>query len=178
MSSTSMRWRSRALAAAAILFATGAQTPALAGSDNSTDTYAGDITAIGLPAGTFIVLDYTGWRHGDAYIQNSNNIFSKGPIPQPTHMNSDVSLFTDITRVIYFTSIFDRPLVLEAAIPFVDVDRVRLGNFNGFSGGPQTYRDGFGDAVLFFTVGLIVEPKVERFLGISNYFFIPTDNYR
>jgi hypothetical protein len=34
--------------------------------------------------------------------------------------------------------------------------------------------NGLYDPVVFFTHGLILEPKTERFPGISNYFYLPS----
>jgi hypothetical protein len=53
---------------------------AFAGSDNSSDTYAGDVNSLGLPAGTFIVLEYLGYRQGDEYVTTNNNIFPSSPV--------------------------------------------------------------------------------------------------
>jgi hypothetical protein len=38
------------------------QVPARAGSDNSNDTYAGDVTLFSLPPGTLIASEYVGFR--------------------------------------------------------------------------------------------------------------------
>ena len=104
MSTSFRHWGRGVVAGAALLLgAAGWQTSAVAGSDNSSNTYAGDYAALGLPAGTFLVIDYVGYRHGDAFIQNDNNFFGK--IGQPHFIPSDVSLFTDITRLVYFTSL-------------------------------------------------------------------------
>jgi len=87
-------------------------------------------------------------------------------------MPSNVNLFTEIARFAYLTSLFDHPLALEAAIPYVDVADAKLGTVS-----PVTVNDGVLDAYLFFDYGLIVEPKNERYLAFSNYFIVPTGNY-
>ncbi|HZV20301.1 MAG TPA: hypothetical protein VE986_02025 [Hyphomicrobiales bacterium] len=169
-----MRWGAGALAAAAMM--TGLQSGAFAFnfSDNSSDTWAGDVNAIALPEGTFLAIDYFGYRHGDAYITTPNNLLAK--LGGGHTIPSTAEAFTDITRLVYFTSLLGRPLVLEAALPFAKVDTLNIGNFptvqpNGF--GPQTVADGFADPVLFFSYGLIVEPRMERFLALTNFFYLP-----
>ena len=166
-----MRWRTLAASFALLGCLTGWQAPVIAGSDSSADTWAGDYLLLGLPQGTILAINYTGIRNSDSYIQNPNNIFGKA-FGQPQNMNSSVSLFTDIARFLYITSLFDHPLALEAAIPYVDVaGGAQLGTV------PVTTNDGFRDAYLFFDYGLIVEPKNERYLAFTNYFVIPTGNY-
>ncbi len=172
-------WSTGALAATAMMLgAAGWQTSAYAGSDNSTDTYAGDYGALGLPIGSVLVTSYSGWRHGDEYIQNNNNFLGK--LGFPVHSPADVSLWTDIERVDWFaTSIWNHPIVLSAAIPLVQVDNHSIASpTTAPIGGNQTYHDGVGTVVLFATYGLVVEPRNERYIGISNYFYLPTNNYR
>lgn len=171
-----VRWGASALAAAAITAGSvvGLQTSAFAGSDNSSDTWAGDIPAIQLPEGTFLAIDYTGYRHSSDYITTPNNIFAKltGGVKD---IPSTGELFTDITRFTYFSSLWDHPLVFEAAATYVDVNKVNIGNLPAPVGGlgPQTIHDGFIDPVVFVSYGLIVEPKIERFLVLTNYFYLP-----
>jgi hypothetical protein len=51
----------------------GWQSPAIAGSDNSSDTYAGDYTAGSLPTGTFVALQYAGFAHSNAFVDTAGN---------------------------------------------------------------------------------------------------------
>src|SRR3954469_11900325 len=62
----SRRWSAVALTTGAVLFGSmvGWHAPAIAGSDNSSDTYAGDYQGGSLPIGTFIFLQYAGFSHG------------------------------------------------------------------------------------------------------------------
>jgi hypothetical protein len=81
---------------------------------------------------------------------------------------------------VYFTRLFDRPLVLEAAVPFVDINKVNIGNFPAPTGpggafGPQTIHDGADHPVVFVSYGLIVQPQMERFLALTNYFYLPME---
>src|SRR5258706_15490957 len=89
-----LRWSAGALAGGALLL--GA-TSAFAGSDNSSDTYAGDVNGLALPACTFLVLNYTGYRHSDEYAASTNNIFSKTSGGKQ-EFNSTGEIVTDILR--------------------------------------------------------------------------------
>jgi hypothetical protein len=147
------------------------------GSDNSSDTWAGDVNGIALPPGTFIVIDYTGWRHSDQYLTGGgNNIFAtltggKKELP------STGEVLTNVVRFVYFTQLFDRPFVIEAAVPYVDIEKVNIGNLPAPIGGlgRQTIHDGVDHPVLFFSNGLIVQPQMERFLALTNYFYLPME---
>ena len=165
------RWRALAAGAALLGCIAGWQAPAVAGSDNTVNPYAGDYLLLALPEGSSLALNYTGWTHADEYVQNSNNIFGK-LLGQPMHMSSDVGVVTEVARFAYLTSFLGHPLALEAAIPYVGVEDARLGTVN-----PVTVNDGFRDAFLFFDYGLIVDPKNERFLDFTNHFVVPTGNY-
>jgi hypothetical protein len=171
------RWATAVRAAAFGASLVGSLGAAYAGSDNSSDTWAGDVNGLALPAGTFIALDYTGWRHSDAYITGAQNDIIRTLTGGKHDVPSTGELVTDIARVVYFTSLFDRPLVLEAAAVFVDIEKVNIGNLPAPVGGlgPQTTHDGVNHPVLFFTYGLIVDPRTERFLGVTNYFFVPME---
>jgi hypothetical protein len=179
-----LRWSAGALAGGALLL--GA-TGAFAGSDNSSDTYAGDVNGLALPAGTFLVINYTGYRHSDEYATSANNIFSNKTVNQlfgkpfagAQEINSTGEIVTDILRFSYFARLWDHPLVFEAAIPYAKVEEVNIGNFSRPAGafGPQTSRSGVIDPVLFVTYGLIADPRGERFLGFTNYFYFPARRY-
>jgi hypothetical protein len=171
-----LRWSAGALAGGALLL--GA-TSAFAGSDNSSDTYAGDVNGLALPAGTFLVLNYTGYRHSDEYVASANNIFSKLSGVGKQEFNSTGEIVTDILRFSYFARLWDHPLVFEAAIPYAKVEEVNIGDLSHPAGGfgPQTSRSGVIDPVLFVTYGLIADPRGERFLGFTNYFYFPARRY-
>src|SRR5215831_16831987 len=70
---TQMTIKSMKLAAACILVGgfAGWHAPAIAGSDNSSDTYAGDYQGGSLPPGTFIALQYAGFAHSNAFINTA-----------------------------------------------------------------------------------------------------------
>jgi hypothetical protein len=171
-------WRRIAAGAALLGSMAGWQGSAFAGSDNSSDTYAGDYQGMALPTGTFLAIDYAGFRQSDQYITTPNNIFSTLTGGQHTIPSTGV-LYTDIVRLSYFASLWNHPLIIEAAVPFVDVRQVNIGNLAAPVGGlgPQTIRDGVADPVIFITYGLISDPRNERFLGFTNYFYLPNGNY-
>ena len=171
------KWRALAAGAALLGCAAGWQAPAIA-DDNSSDTWAGDYQAMALPSGTFLAIDYTGYRHSDEYITTPTNVFAKLTGGQKT-IPSTGELYTDITRLTYFASWDGHPLIFEAAVPFVDVHEVNIGNLPAPVGGlgPQTKADGVADPVLFITYGLISDPRNERFLGFTNYLYLPMISY-
>jgi hypothetical protein len=171
------RWATAVRAAAFGASLLGGFTAAYAGSDNSSDTWAGDVNGLALPSGTFIAIDYTGWRHSDAYITGAPNDIIRIISGGKHELASTGEIFTDITRFVYFTSFLDRPLVLEAAVPYVNIDKVNIGNLPVPIGGlgPQTIHDGVDHPVLFFSYGLVVQPQMERFLVATNYFFVPME---
>jgi hypothetical protein len=173
-----MRWKIGALAATAMLLgATGWQSSAFAGSDNSSDTYAADYSGMGAPTGTFIVFDYTGWRHADEFVLNNNNILGKFGFAK--NSNADFSVWTDIERITYFTTLWNHPLILSAAVPIVAVDNHVIGPPPAPPvGGLQSFHDGVSDPAIFITYGLVVDPTIQRYLGFTTYLHIPTNNYR
>jgi hypothetical protein len=171
------RWATafRAVAFGASLL--GGLGAAYAGSDNSSDTWAGDVNGIALPPGTFIAIDYTGWRHSDQYITGGGNNIIRTLTGGADKLPSTGEIWTDIARFVYFTSLFDRPFVIEAAVPYVNIDKVNIGNFPAPIGGlgPQTLHSGVDHPVLFLSNGLIVQPQMERFLALTNYFYLPME---
>jgi hypothetical protein len=162
----SEKWLALATGAALAAMIAGARTPALAGSDNSSDTYAADINGLVLPPGTFLAIEYLGYRHGDSYVTTPNNIFAK-TLGGGKEIDGSFELFSSITRFSYFTRLFDHPLVIEAAGTFANISEARVGNEHLSSA------NGFLDPVVFVTYGLINEPKNERFLGLTNYLYLP-----
>ena len=153
--------------------------PASAGSDNSSNTYAGDANGIVIPTGTLLAIQYFGVRESDTYVTTNDNIFAK--LGAGKEIDSEFELFTSITRFVYFTSLFNHPLALEAAFTGVEVNEANIGNepvHNPATGlGPQSVQDGFLDPVFFLSYGLIAAPKDERFLVLTNYFYLPFGRY-
>jgi hypothetical protein len=153
---------------------------ALAGSDNSNDAWAGDIGLLALPPGSVVATEYLGYRHGNEYIPGSaDNVFAKLTGSQKS-IPSTADLYTSVTRFSYVTRFLGQPLVFSAAAAFAKFDNLNIGNLpaptpNGL--GPQTIGDSFADPTVFVSYGLIVDPKNERFLSLSNYFYFPAGNY-
>jgi hypothetical protein len=177
-SSRAWTWRIAATSAMLAGCFLGGGGAALAGSDNSSDTYAGDVNSLALPPGTFIALEYLGYRQGDEYITSNNNIFAKLTGGQHV-IPSTLDLYSSITRFAYFTSLLGQPLVLEASAVFARPDTINIGNLPAPVGGlgPQTVGPNFADPVLFASYGLIVNPKQERFLAVTNYLYLPFGDY-
>ena len=175
---------------AQIVLALGALTnwqgSALAGSDNSNDAWAGDVGLLVLPSGTLIASEYLGYRHGDEYVTSKNNIFGKvaPAVGFGRNIPSTVDVDTSITRLSYITRLWDHPLVFSAAAVFAHAENLNIGNFPVPTGppgaqvfGPQTVGSSFADPTAFISYGLIVDPRTERFLSATSYFYFPAGNY-
>jgi hypothetical protein len=174
----SKRWRVILASIALTSAVTGPTIPVFAGSISSDDYYAGDVNGLALPEGTFIVLDYNQYAHADAVI--NNGLLNK--LGNPREVAANVEAYIGFTRFIYFASLWDHPLVLEAAVPYGWIQNANFGNMPVFNAtgqglGPQPKTSGVIDPTFFFTYGLIVEPKTERFLGLTNYFYFPVGEF-
>jgi hypothetical protein len=139
----------------------GWQAPAIAGSDNSSDTYAGDYTGGSLPAGTFIALQYAGFAHSNAFVDTMGN-----KLP-----NSHANIFEEFTRFAYFTQLGGHPFVIEAEVPFATLTDVNLPGTN------NTVASGLTDPVVHMTYFLISDAQTQRWLGLTDYLYMPFGNY-
>jgi Putative MetA-pathway of phenol degradation len=138
------------------------QAPAIAGSDNSSDTYAGDYTGGSLPTGTFIALQYAGFAHSNAFVDTAGNRLS----------NSHANIWEEFTRFAYFTQLGGHPLVLEAEVPFATLTDV------GNIGAPNNQvASGLTDPVVHLTYFLISDAQTQRWLGFTDYLYMPFGNY-
>jgi hypothetical protein len=174
----SVRGGKAIVACAAVVSAILWQGQARAGSDNSNNAWAGDVTLFAVPPGTLIALEYLGYRHGDEYITTKNNIFAtltggKHTIP------STVDIYASISRLAYITNLMGQPLAFSAAAIFVRADNLNIGNLPAPVGGlgPQTVGPSFADPTAFVSWGLVVDPRKERFLALTNSFYFPAGNY-
>jgi len=152
------------LTAAAIALCLSAIAPvAHAGSINAnTATYAGDVSGLNFPAGTVAVSNYSAYRHGDTYYD------SEGVADR----SANLDVITNVTRIDWVVAtIYDMPFVLSAALPYGHLDHAELG------GQDQSTQSSFFSPNVFVTLGVIVDPKNERTLGISNYLFFPVGDY-
>jgi hypothetical protein len=136
--------------------------PAIAGSDNSSDTYAGDYTGGSLPTGTFIALQYAGFARSNAFVDTAGN-----HVP-----NSHANIFEEFTRFAYFSQLGGHPLVIEAEVPFATLTDV--GNIPGPN---NQVASGLTDPVVHLTYFLISDAQTQRWLGLTNYLYLPFGNY-
>src|SRR5262249_28585068 len=157
---------------ATILFGSivGWQAPAIAGSDNSSDTYAGDYQGGSLPPGTFLFLQYMGYSHSDALISPAG----------VTIPNSHAKTWEEYQRFVYFTQLFGHPLVLEGEIPFATLTDVNLnpgpiptGNSPPFGALNNRVAGGLTDPVVHLTYFFTADAKIQRWIGFTNYFYLP-----
>jgi len=135
--------------------------PAIAGSDNSSDTYAADYQGGSLPTGTFIVLQYFDFSRANAFVDTAGH-----ELP-----NSHANVMFEFMRVTYFAQLWGHPLVLEADVPVATLTDVNIPGTNNLVAG------GFHDPVLHFTYFFISDAKTQRWLGFTNYFYLPLGRY-
>jgi hypothetical protein len=156
--------KSLKLAAACLLAGgiVGWQAPAIAGSDNSSDTYAGDYAAGSLPAGTFIALQYMGFAHSDAFVDTLGN-----QVP-----NSHADTLEEFQRFVYFADLGGHPFVIEGELPFANLTDVNVPTLPSNQVG-----EGFTDPVVHLTYFFISDATTQRWLGFTNYFYLPLGNY-
>jgi hypothetical protein len=135
----------------------GGDTPAIAASDNNPRTYAGDYQGGSLPIGTFIAFQYGSFAHADAFVDPT------GRALPDSHANT----WIEFTRVTYFAEFANRPLVIEADLPFATLTDVNIpGTNNGVAGG-------LADPVIHLTYFLITDATVQRWVGITNFWWLP-----
>jgi outer membrane putative beta-barrel porin/alpha-amylase len=135
--------------------------PAIAASDNSSDTYAGDYTGGSLPIGTFIALQYLGYVRANAFIDSTGRKLPDG------HAN----IFAEFSRFAYFAGTAAHPLVLEAEIPAATLTDVNIPGTNNLVAG------GFTDPVVHATYFFTADAKIQRWLGLTNYVYLPFGRY-
>jgi hypothetical protein len=148
------------LLSAAVLFVSdlGGQKPANAGSDNSTDTYAGDYASASLPPGTFIALQYLGYFHGDAFIDSAGH-----ELP-----NSRANIFEEFTRFTYLGEIGGHKWAVGVEVPAATLTDVNIPGTNNLVAG------GFTDPVVDLSYFFVADARIERWLGITNHLYLPT----
>src|SRR2546427_9529460 len=140
------RWTRAVVLGLGLMTAAVWYKPAIAGSDNSSDTYAADYQGGSLPTGTFIVLQYFDFSRANAFVDTAGH-----ELP-----NSHANVMFEFTRVTYFAQLWGHPLVLEADVPVATLTDVNIpGTNNLFAGG-------FHDPVLHFTYFFISDPKTQR----------------
>ncbi|MBO0757084.1 MAG: hypothetical protein J2P54_14580 [Bradyrhizobiaceae bacterium] len=158
MTSKSVKLAAACLLAGSML---GWQAPAIAGSDNSSDTYAGDYQGGSLPTGTFLALQYAGFAHSDAFIEPSGT-----QVP-----NSHANILEEFTRFAYFAQLGGHPFVIEAEIPAATLTDVDVPGTN------NSVKGGLTDPVFHLTYFFISDAHTQRWLGFTNYFYFPLGQY-
>src|SRR5260370_12210439 len=152
-------WWSAALAGAVAVLGSviGGNTPAIAASDNNPITYAGDYQGGSLPIGTFIAFQYGSFAYADAFVDPT------GRALPDSHANT----WVEFTRVTYFAEFANRPLVIEADLPFATLTDVNIpGTNNGVAGG-------LTDPVVHLTYFFISDAKIQRWFGFTNFWWLP-----
>jgi len=128
----------------------------------NTATYAGDITALNFPVGSVAVSNYITYRNAGTFY-DSNGVADK---------TGNLDVVNDIARIDWIAAeIYGMPLVLSASLPYGYADNATLG------GQDVSTQSAFFSPNLYVTLGLIVDPRNERTLGISNYVFLPLGDY-
>jgi hypothetical protein len=155
-------WSARAFIVATLLLCSlfVPYAPAVAISDNSSDAYAGDYTGGSLPIGTFIAFQYFGYFRSNAFVDSTGR-----ELP-----NSHANIWEEYTRFAYFAELWERPLVIEAEVPFATLTDVNVPGTNNLVAG------GLVDPVIHLTYFLINDTPQHvqhRWLGITNYFYLP-----
>jgi hypothetical protein len=158
---THMASKSMKLAAVLLGSIFGWHVPALAGSDNSSDTYAGDYQGGSLPTGTFLAIQYAGFDHSNAFVDPAGNRIA----------NSHANVFEEFTRFAYFTQLGGHPFVIEAELPFATLTDVNLPGTNSL------FQGGLDAPVFHLTYFFISDAQTQRWLGLTDYLYMPYGNY-
>ena len=158
MTSTSIKLTAACMLAGSMV---GWHAPAIAGSDNSSDTYAGDYQGGSLPTGTFIALQYAGFAHSNAFFDTAGN-----QLP-----NSHANIWEEFTRFAYFTQIGGHPFVIEAEVPAATLTDVNLPGTNNLVKG------GLTDPVIHLTYFLVSDAQNQRWLGLTDYSYLPVGGF-
>jgi hypothetical protein len=158
MTSKSMKLTAACMLAGGIV---GWQAPAIAGSDASSDTWAGDYTGGSLPTGTFLALQYAGFSRANSFIDTSGQ-----ELP-----NGHASILEEYQRIVYFSQIAGHPLLFQAVLPTATLTDVNLPGTN------NSVKGGLADPVLFFTYFFTADAHTQRWLGFTNYFYLPVGDY-
>src|SRR5260370_28461415 len=152
-------WWSAALAGAVAVLGSviGGNTPAIAASDNNPITYAGDYQGGSLPIGTFIAFQYGSFAYADAFVDPT------GRALPDSHANT----WIEFTRVTYFAEFANRPLVIEADLPFATLTDVNIpGTNNGVAGG-------LADPVVHLPYFLFTDARGSRGAAVPNFSCLP-----
>src|SRR6476620_2868334 len=152
-------WWSVVLTGAAAVLGSiiGGNTPADAASDNDPRTYAGDYQGGSLPIGSLIAVHYGSFAHAAGFVDPTGRVL---PV---SHSNTLI----EFTRVTYFAEFANRPLVIEADLPFATLTDVNIPGTN------NRVAAGLTDPVIHLTYFLITDAKVQRWFGFTNFIWLP-----
>src|SRR5258707_4403990 len=151
-------WNVVLVGAAALLGSVIAgNAPAIAASDNNPRTYAGDHQGGSDPTGPFIALQYGSFAHADAFVDPTGHALP----------DSHANTWVEFTRVTYFAEFANRPLVIEADLPFATLTDVNIPGTNNRVAG------GLVDPVFHLTYFFISDAKVQRWFGFTNFWWLP-----
>jgi hypothetical protein len=164
-----MKTRMKSLTVACLLAGSmlGWQAPAFAGSDHSSDTYAGDYAGGSLPTGTFIFLQYAGFSHSTDFVDTAGN----------STPGSHADIYEEFTRFAYFANLGGHPLVWEAEIPFAALSDVNVPPTATNNVANSSTMSGNTDPVLHVTYYFISDAQTQRWFGFTNYVYLPLGNY-
>jgi hypothetical protein len=81
--------------------------------------------------------------------------------------NSHANEFVEFTRFTYFAELWGHPLVLEGDIPVATLTDVNIPGTNSLVAGGNT------DPVLHATYFFIADAQTQRWLGFTDYFYLP-----
>jgi hypothetical protein len=131
--------------------------PANAASDNSTDTYAGDYAAGSFPAGSFFALQYLGFSHSYDFVDSARQ-----ELP-----NSRGNIFEEFTRFAYLGEINGRKWAIDVEVPAATLHDLNIPGTNDLVAG------GFTDPVVHVTYFFVADGNIQRWLAVTNYFYLP-----
>ena len=77
----------------------------------------------------------------------------------------------EFTRFAYFAQLGGHPFVIEAELPFATLTDVNVPGTNNLVKG------GFADPVVHLTYFFISDAHTQRWLGLTNYFYLPLGSY-
>jgi hypothetical protein len=102
-------------------------------------------------------LQYLGYAHADAFIDPAGRNLS----------NSHANIFEEFTRFAYVSQLGGHPFVIDAELPFATLTDVNVPGTNNLVAG------GLVDPVVDFTLFLIANRDTQRWLGLTNFFYLP-----
>src|SRR4029079_15799290 len=100
---------------------------------------------------------YASYSHADAFVDPSGRALP----------DSRAKIWVEYTRAIYFAEFANRPLVIEATLPFATLTDVNIPSANNRVAG------GLVDPVIDLTYFLVTDAKVQPWFGVTSFFWLP-----